>query len=151
MHKFRLVNLGVVAWVSLGVGGCPGSFKPRISCSPSHLRQGQTLRVRLPNAHGGEFGVWTPDNRFLFIAYQFDHESNPIEPPIPMAEFVKMRSLELATETTNGIELSEHSGAERVFTRSGKYRFIVSENLETEDDAHVNLICDVQYESTSKK
>jgi hypothetical protein len=124
---------------------------PRMRCTPSIIEQGNTLTLQMPTSHGGELGVWTPKHRFLFIAYEFDAQANPIQPPIPSAEFLKVRSIALSPLSAKGVDLSGRTPQEPLFTAAGMYRFIVSDNLETEDDTHENLICDVRYRPRQAK
>ena len=107
--------------------------------------------MQMPKSHGGEFGVWTPKHRFLFIAYVFDEQANPIQPPIPSAEFMKARSIALSPLSAKAVDLAERTPQEPLFTDAGIYRFIVSDNLETEDDTHQNLVCDVRYRPSQSK
>lgn len=75
----------------------------------------------------------------------FNEQANPIQPPIPSAKFLKARSIALSPPSAKGVDLGERTPPEPLFTAAGIYRFIVSDNLETEDDAHENLLCDVRY------
>lgn len=145
LHSSRLMSLGLMTLIAVGGEGAQRRSNPRLNCTPSVMTSGRTLTLRMPVPHGGELGVRTPQGRLLFIAYQFDAQANPIRPPVPSADFIKMNSIELASSMAMGVDLSNRSPAEPIFTTPGRYRFIVSHNLETEDDAHANLICDVRY------
>jgi hypothetical protein len=122
-----------------------------MGCTPSVIEQGGTLTLQMPKSHGGELGVWTPKRRFLFIAYEFDEQANPIQPPIPSAEFLKARSITLSPLSAKAVDLAERAPPEPLFADAGIYHFIVSDNLETEDDTHQNLVCDVRYRSSPAK
>jgi hypothetical protein len=145
LHGVQAIGLGLVALIAIGAEAEQRRSNPRLNCTPSVMTPGKTLTLRMPVPHGGELGVRTPQGRFLFIAYQFDEQANPIRPPVPSADFIRMNSIELSSSMARGVDLSQRSPAEPVFTTPGRYRFILSDNLETEDDAHANLICDVRY------
>jgi len=116
---------------------------PRMRCEPQTIKARQTLTVHMPMPHGGELGVWTPENKFFFIAFEPEQD---IKPPIPMAKFKNLRMLKINTASAVGLEsISRNAVPEHIFTVSGKYRFIVSNNLETEDEEGHNLICDVDF------
>jgi len=146
-----LVILALVMTLSFKPVVAQRRSTPRMHCTPSVIEERNTLTLQMPTSHGGELGVWTPRHRFLFIAYEFDSQANPIQPPIPSAEFLKVRSIALSPLSAKGVDLSERTPQEPLFTASGTYRFIVSDNLETEDDAHQNLICDVRYRPKQAK
>jgi hypothetical protein len=116
-----------------------------LRCTPSVISPGKTLTLKLSMPHGRELGVWTPHDRFLFIAYDLDEQDNPVQPPIPAGDFVQRHSLEVSTLSAKGVDLIKQSSPELIFNEPGTYRFIVSDNLETDDDAHQNLLCDVRY------
>jgi hypothetical protein len=97
----------------------------------------------MPRPHGGQLGVWAPGNRFFFIAFTPERD---VRPPIPASTFKRLRRLELDTALAVGLRsISRDAVPERIFTVPGQYRLIVSENLETEDEAGVNLVCDVRF------
>jgi hypothetical protein len=147
----RSAIVGLWLAVSIVVGGEAAQRRPnsQLHCAPAVMTEEQTLKLRMPLPHGGELGVRTPEGRFLFIAYRFDEQTNSIRPPVPSTDFMKMAALELSPRMTTGVDLARRSSAEPVFTKTGRYRFIVSYNLETEDDA--NLACDVQYMAIDSK
>jgi len=151
IRSFALIILGLVTTLALKPVAAQRRSNPRMGCTPSVIEQGSTLTLQMPTSHGGELGVWTPKHRFLFIAYEFDEQTNPIQPPIPSAKFSKARSIALSPLSAKGVDLAERTPQEPLFTAAGIYHFIVSDNLETEDDAHENLICDVRYRPRQAK
>jgi hypothetical protein len=144
LHRIQALGVGLMALAAVGAAEQRGST-PRLNCTPSVMTPDKTLTLRMPVPHGRELGVRTPQGRFLFIAYQFDEQANPIPPPVPSADFLRMNSIELSPALARGVAVSQRSPAEPVFTTPGRYQFVLSDNLETEDDAHANLTCDVRY------
>ena len=152
----RSVLLGLAFGICMGsvTEGGQRRAAPRFRCTPAVLGPGEMLNIQMPIPHGRELGVWTADDRFLFIAYDSDEPVNPVPAPVAAASFVSMTSLELPVSAATGVELSySHgkAGPETIFTKFGTYRFIVSDNLETEDDLHKNIRCEVRYKSSRKK
>jgi hypothetical protein len=108
-----------------------------------------SVELRFDGPHGRELGVRTPDGRFLFIA--FEQENPKVIPPVPSARFTAMQSLKLDVPKAVGVDSIDTGKAERIFTVPGSYRFVVADNLETEDDAGVNGVCQVQFRTTASR
>ena len=120
----------------------------RFRCSPAVVGPDGEVTLTLTLPHGRELGVRTPDNDFLFIA--FDPQKGNPTPPIDSRTFEKMRSLKLPVADVKGMELTS-SGLRPIFTTPGPYRFIISHNLETEDDLGLNRSCTVGFAKSSSK
>lgn len=135
-----LVVLGALA---AALSGFDAAFSnPRMRCEPQTARVGQTIVLHMPLPHGGQLGVWAPSKTFFFIAFT---PEEGVRPPIPTSRFKRLRTLQLDTASARGLEaISRDAVPERIFRVPGQYRFIVSQNLETDDEAGVNLVCDVR-------
>jgi hypothetical protein len=123
----------------------------RLRCEPSTLRVGETLTLRIRTPHGREFGVRTPTGRFLFIAFHPESGRHVNHPPIPSSAFLGMKTVRLPISSAMAVDLPADSAPEHVFTSAGIYRFVVSDNLETEDEGHANLWCTVHFLAGSSK
>lgn len=122
----------------------PTRTTPRsLRCTPAVVAHGDTLELRFTDSHGGELGVWTPEGRFLFIA--FEQEDPDTVPPIPSVRFKSTRSVRLEVKTVKGVESPTRGHSQTVFKEVGRYWFIASENLETEDDTGANRVCTVTF------
>jgi hypothetical protein len=94
--------------------------------------------------HGGEFGVWNPKGEFQFISFKKVSANEPA-PPIEPDVFRTTTELKLATATAKGSPVRDgFEKPELIFTRPGTYRFIVAENLETDNPPGL-LKCTVRY------
>ena len=116
-----------------------------LRCEPSRLRVGETLTLRIRTPHGRELGVRTPTGRFLFIAFHPEPGRHINQPPISSSAFLGMKTVQLLSPSAIGLDLPADSAPEHVFTSPGTYRFVVSDNLETEDEGHANLWCTVHF------
>ncbi len=125
-------------------GDTNAQMQPRLRCEPRTLRPGQTLTLHLPMPHGRELGVAAP-GRFLFIAFRPEQGTYRKKPPIPSTRFLEMYSVRLPVSSAVGINLPADTAPEPIFTSPGTYQFIVSDNLETEDDAWTFLRCSIRF------
>jgi hypothetical protein len=139
MKRFLVVPVAVL------IASAPAQTAPKhpqMRCEPKTIHMGESLTLVMPLPHEGELGVLAPHNRFLFIA--FAPESS-VTPPLASSTFKPMGRLRLDSAVAVGLpEISPDASSERIFTAPGTYRFVVSQNLETEDDLGLNLVCDVR-------
>lgn len=114
-----------------------------MDCRPSTLEIGSTLTLHLPSNHGGELAVQTPSLVSLYIAYEQEQGVYNVPPPIPSAQFKTMQSVTL-TGSSVGISLGSIKPQTPIFSSPGVYHFMVGRNLESDDEMHRNLLCDVR-------
>jgi hypothetical protein len=105
-----------------------------LQCDPLTVRLGDTLRIRFPLPHGGDFAIVSPNGEYLFIAFGQSDSSSPIQPVLPANVFSGMAEISVKINEVKGIPWSKQGpGSTRIFTISGVYKILVSESLETED------------------
>jgi len=98
----------------------------------------------MPVPHGGDFGVWNPKGEFQFISYKKASAEEPT-PPLDPKTFRTTAEVTLAAATAMGIPVRDgFEKPELIFQRPGLYRFLVAENLETENPPGL-LKCTVRY------
>jgi hypothetical protein len=125
--------------------GAEGALATNLGCAPKVLRPGDTLTIRLPLPHGGELGVWNPKGEFQFIAYRKDTDNAPL-PPIDFDNFRKQTEVQLVIATAKGVPVRDgFEQPELLFSAPGRYHFLVSDNLETENPPGL-LKCSVRYQ-----
>jgi len=108
------------------------------SCTPATLARGDTLTLRMIGAHGGELGVFTPAQGFLYIV---DYASQTA-PPGAHFEYRQRFTLPSATATGRLMEAAPAGYPEvPVFTDTGTYQFRVSDAAELS----ASLMCKVHY------
>ena len=137
----------LIAALSLASTSAFASHWGTLVCTPRSLSPGQTLSVVVKNSAGRELrelGVRTPHGKFLFIAFAPESGEHTSHPPISTAAFLAKPTATLNVSSATGVDLSGDT-SEKIFTASGRYTFVASENLETEDETGANLSCDVQF------
>ncbi len=108
------------------------------SCKPATVARGDTLTLRMIGAHGGELGVFTPAQGFLYIV---DYAPQTA-PPGAHFEYRQRFTLPSATATGRLMEGAPAGYAEvPVFTDTGTYQFRVSDAAELS----ASLMCKVHY------
>jgi len=112
-----------------------------LRCSPKVVSSRDTVQLRFGATPGRELGVRTPDGRFLFLA--FAQETAQVAPPIAPSRLRADATVSVKVSDAIGAGSIDHGPIERIFMASGRYRFVMSDNLETEDDRGLNGTCDV--------
>jgi hypothetical protein len=127
----------VLALLYPGAWAFPTTLAP-LRCSPATVALGDTVTLRMNGPHGGEVGVTTPANTFLYIV-----DFAPLGTP-PSERFERRERWSLATRGATGRVLQgAPPGYPRVpiFTDTGSYVFRVSEVSELSG----SLGCTVRY------
>jgi hypothetical protein len=121
---------------------------PRIkfSCSPEKLFSGGALTLNMPAPHGGDLAIVDPEGKFFFVVYEPDSSGHSLmrQPFMNWEEFKSLRRLNLSTDLSATLMAKDGNGNQRVFTKTGWYKLLLSENLETEIEAPVPQ-CKVYY------
>ena len=116
-----------------------------MKCSPKVLVPGGLLTLRMPASHGADFGVWNPKGEFQFISYNKASAEEPTS-PIDPSTFRTEPEVKLPAATAVGIPVRDgFEKPELIFQRPGLYRFVVAENLETENPPEAVLRCTVRF------
>ena len=113
------------------------------SCTPATLARGDTLTLRMIGAHGGELGVFTPGQGFLYIVDYAPRTAPPAD------RFEYRNRFSLATDRATGRVLQGAPPgypAVPIFTDTGTYRFRVSDAAEVS----ASLGCTIRYTGDRK-
>ncbi|HUR41961.1 MAG TPA: hypothetical protein VM240_12430 [Verrucomicrobiae bacterium] len=136
---FALLSSGFVA-------SCAAALEsPQMQCSPTSLQSNDVLTVQLTVPHGRQFGVWTPDNEFLFLSY---NKATPEEPTSPFDPtiFRTLAAVQLNVASARGVPVRDgFDPPEAIFSKAGSYQFLVAENLETDNAPGAVAECIVTY------
>jgi hypothetical protein len=148
--KTYILAVATLLFLQTSFGQNPTPHNPRMDCRPSTLEIGSTLTLHLPSTHGGELAVQTPSLVFLYIAFEQEQGVYSKNPPIPSAKFKTMQSVTLSGSSV-GLDLGSGKPPIPIFSEIGVYHFMVGRNLETEDEMHRNLLCDVRVIAAKPK
>lgn len=105
----------------------------RIACRPSVLNLDDILQLDFGRDHPEELAVIAPDGAYFFIARRrLDGEPFPLGIPSRVFKGIKTMSLEVQTFEAARAQKGAPT-SERVFTRPGRYRFLMADRLESEE------------------
>jgi hypothetical protein len=107
----------------------------KFACAPT------TLRITMSAPHPHELGVWTPTRKFVLL-----HQCAENRPMDECKEFTQVATVDVRTGV---IKLPVFGYAEkqdvRLFSSKGWYTFLLSANLETENNARTINRCRVYF------
>lgn len=108
--------------------------EPSLRCSPSVLRNSDTLTLSFSMPHPSELAVVGPDGTYFFLIFEPDNSSTLRKPLYLKTVFREMRYLKLKVSEARGSPwVAGREASELLFTKSGTYEFRLTETLETED------------------
>lgn len=109
------------------------------SCSPEELYLGETLTVNLRQPHGNYAAIQRiSDKKWFFL-----NDAERSEPVWSRAEFKMLSIIKINVDTA--VNTTNSETAEKIFNRTGKYRFMVSDQDFGQEDPLVTGICEVEY------
>jgi hypothetical protein len=129
---------GFLVFVLLYPAGWAFPGTPPLRCTPETLAHRDTLTLRMTIPHGGELGVFTPANKFLYIVDLAPNTAPPGE------RFEYRDRFFLATDRATGRVLEgapPGSPEVPIFADTGTYLFRVSEAAEVA----ASITCKVRY------
>jgi hypothetical protein len=127
----------MLAWLYPGAWAFSDMPAP-LRCLPETVARGDTVTLRMSGPHGGELGVFTPANKFLYIVDLAPNTAPPGE------RFEYRDRFFLATDRATGRVLEgapPGSHEVRIFADTGTYLFRVSEAAEIA----ASITCKVRY------
>ncbi len=105
------------------------------------LFRGETLRLHFATPHGSYLGVIDPDGHFFYVVFPAEQGVGKLTPFVTSEQFVSLDELLIPTSTfkadpyTDGVLENK-----RVFTKSGVYRFLLGDNLHTDDTQFLDVV-----------
>ena len=102
--------------------------------SPAVFYKNETIELRFAAPNAPFLGVVDPSGHFFYLVYPKEQATGSLKPLVDSAHFIEMSSLKINTSTfkadpyTYGVSKNQP-----VFTKSGKYTFILGENLHVDD------------------
>ena len=109
------------------------------------LYKGEVLTLHFKVPHAAYLGVINPDGKFFYVVFSEASTSGNLIPYVPSEQFPSIATLKIKTTTfkadpyTYGVDENQP-----VFTKSGRYRFVLADNLHVHNDDSVQTL-DVVY------
>lgn len=134
----------------------------KFACSPPQLRKGDILKISMKPPHGGYLEIITPTKEYIFISeldgYDLVEESKiaGANPFYAASEFAKLGELKINTAeaTTVDAEKDKVNGKyrlEKIFSVSGEYKILLSNDSFETDDPTVTGQCEVYYTNVNQR
>lgn len=102
------------------------------------LYKGDILKIKFKTPHAKDLGITTPDGKFFFVIYGGEDISKPSL--MDWNKFANRDYLEIITNKTRANPWDANiAGNQIIFTKTGKYKIQLSENLETDDGTPVEM------------
>ncbi len=97
---------------------------------------GDTLKIKFKIPHPRDLAIRNPENKFFFLVYE---GSDSLMPPlVDWEKFEHVGHLEIITNKTKAKPWDARINENQIiFTKSGKYEILLSDNLETDDGTPV--------------
>lgn len=122
-----------------------------LECIPSALTEGDTLILKMPLPHGRELAAISPSGEYFMIVYHRIDLRSPLRPVMPSDEFTRLSEFRIDSKDFKAHPWREGANVyQKLFTISGKYQFLISDNLETDDGTPV-LKCTINYQESKSK
>lgn len=128
----------------------PAPDAPRMWISRARLFKGETLTLNFRTPNAPYLGVIDPEGKFFYLVYPADAAGGELHPLVDSDRFETMSTLRLETASlkadpyTYGITENQ-----RVFTKSGQYRFILGEDLHSDDESEITVVT-INYKHTPR-
>lgn len=120
----------------------------QMTCEPSLVRPGDTLKITLPYPHGPYLTVREPNARpgyYLFLTVPFRTQTELGASAISGDRFQRMRTLDIVVSKTKAIPWVYEAKPRLIFKRRGKYFFQLGDQFETEAKI-VESTCTVEFQ-----
>lgn len=111
-------------------------------CSPKTIYRGETLNISLKTPHGKYSAILRFDNKKWFFLYGGVGNN----PDWTDTSFSQISEISINTETSfNSTNVEVGEKPEKIFTKTGKYRVLVSDEDFGQDDPIWTGMCEIYY------
>lgn len=132
-----------------------------LSCSPTNLKPGDILTLKMNPPHGGYLEIITPKKKYIFLSeldgdqLVKDAEKAGALPFYAASEFAKLAELKINTNeaTTTDYEKTAINGKKqlsKIFSVKGKYKILLSKDSFETDDPTITGQCEVYYTNVNQ-
>lgn len=132
-----------------------------LSCSPTDLKLADILTLKMRSPHGGYLEIITPQKKYIFLSELDGNElveagkKAGAEPFYAASDFTKLDELKINTAeaTTIDVEKNKANGKyqlEKIFSASGKYKILLSEDSFETDEPTITGQCEVSFTNVNQ-
>jgi hypothetical protein len=132
-----------------------------LSCSPTDLKPGDILTLKMRSPHGSYLEVITPKKKYIFLSELDGDElveagkKAGAKPFYAASDFAKLDELKINTAeaTTVDVEKNKANGKyqlEKIFSASGKYKILLSEDSFETDEPTITGQCEVSFTNVNQ-
>ena len=120
-------------------------FKPKMWTEKEYLYKGESFDLHFELPHARYLGVVDPDGKFFYVVFPAENAIGKLKPLVTSEQFTAMKSLKInpqlfkADPYIYGVMENQP-----VFQKTGTYRFILGEDLHTDDESSL-VIVRIQY------
>lgn len=118
---------------------------PKMWAGKEYLYKGESFDLHFDLPHAGYLGVVDPDGKFFYLTFPAENAVGKLKPLVNSEQFVTLRSLRINTQQLKAdpyiYGILEN---QPVFQKSGTYRFVLGEDLHTDDESSL-VIVRIQY------
>lgn len=115
-----------------------------LQCRPEKIFKGEILTVTFAENHGGYLAILRVKDKKWFFLYEVENSN-----PVWSTEELKKLS-EIKINTGNSINTTNSEKGEKIFSRSGVYRIMVSNEDFGQCDPIYQGFCEVYYENKNR-
>jgi len=132
-----------------------------LSCSPTDLKPGDILTLKMKPPHGGYLEVITPKKKYIFLSeldgdqLVKDAEKAGALPFYAASEFAKLAELKINMNEATTIDYEKNAingkkQLSKIFSVNGKYKILLSKDSFETDDPTITGQCEVYYTNVNQ-
>jgi hypothetical protein len=121
------------------------TIAPKIWVDNSTLHESETLNLHFSGSNPSFLGVINPDGHFFYIVFPSENSLGALRPVVESKDFVNLEIMRINPQTfkADPYRYGVYTNLP-VFTKSGKYTFIMGDNLHVHDPKLLNKV-EVRY------
>lgn len=101
----------------------------------------ESIQLHFQIPHEQYLGLIDPDGHFFYVVYPAESSAGKLRPFVSSEQFITLKVLTLNTSTFEAdpytYEIDENKP---VFTKTGSYRFLLGDDLHTDDDSFTTVL-----------
>jgi hypothetical protein len=122
------------------------TIAPKIWVDNTTLHKSETLNLHFLGSNPPYLGVINPDGHFFYVVFPSEYSLGALQPVVESKDFVNLKIMRINPQTfkADPYRYGVYTNLP-VFTKSGKYTFIMGDNLHVHDPKLLDKV-EVQYQ-----